>query len=292
MRARLLILTLGLVLVGIGAVPPPALAQPIDRAADAGNRINLAGRQRMLSQRIAKAACLHMRGIDPARQGLAALAAAEDFERVMVALRDGSPELGLLPEREPDLARTYTEIAAFSASFTASAKQIAFDDLHTLVVELLVQRNMAVLKWLNDTVGVIENRYGDDSIDAGRAAAVNMAGRKRMLSQKMVKELCFLSIGLGGPEVRADMARTVENFDAAIKSLFGGGRGGKLGGLPSPEIRKQLRSLRISWRPMKALLEPVAQGGDITDAVLQEALELGELLLKEADALTMLYAQG
>lgn len=263
----------------------------VDAAQNARNRISLAARQRMLSQRMAKSACLSMVSVDAEVEARRAHEAATSFDAMLVSLADGDADQGVLKETYPDVRAGLARTAALSSGLTASARQIAAGDLHTVVVWLMVSRNLPTLNEMHATMELMEAHYGTAKIDPGIAAAIVLAGRQGMLSQKMVKELCFLSIGIGGADVREALADTVDVFDTALHRLFRGGKNGALGGKPKPRQRGQLRAVKKSWKPMKQLLEEVVAGGEITDEILLDAARQSEVLLQEADALVLLYTQ-
>ncbi|WP_082899136.1 type IV pili methyl-accepting chemotaxis transducer N-terminal domain-containing protein [Sulfitobacter sp. EhC04] len=285
-------LTVALIVAGlwVEGSGQPAWAE-VDAAQNARNRISLAARQRMLSQRMAKSACLSMVSVDSEVEARRAHEAATSFDAMLVSLADGDAEQGVLKETYPDVRAGLARTAALSSGLTASARQIAAGDLHTVVVWLMVSRNLPTLSEMHATMELMEAHYGTAQIDPGIAAAIVLAGRQGMLSQKMVKELCFLSIGIGGADVREALADTVGVFDTALHRLFRGGKDGALGGKPKPRQRGQLRAVKKSWKPMKQMLEEVVAGGEITDEILLDAARQSEVLLQEADALVLLYTQ-
>ena len=71
----------------------------IDAAQAARNRIDYAGRQRMLSQHIARNSCFVMAGIDPDRFAAKTEAAVRQFAVAHKGLRAGDANLGLLAEQ-------------------------------------------------------------------------------------------------------------------------------------------------------------------------------------------------
>ncbi|NJN05478.1 MAG: hypothetical protein HC814_02515 [Rhodobacteraceae bacterium] len=81
-------------------LPRPAQASDITLEMDSANRINYAGRQRMLTQQIARNACFVMAGIDPDRYEGKTETAALQFETSLAGLRHGDANLGLLPEND------------------------------------------------------------------------------------------------------------------------------------------------------------------------------------------------
>ncbi|MGF1445366.1 MAG: type IV pili methyl-accepting chemotaxis transducer N-terminal domain-containing protein, partial [Pikeienuella sp.] len=84
-----------------GALLAGAPAQAAPTAAEARRAINLAGRQRMLSQRMARATFYTRLGVEPSRHLEMLTAASALFDTTLAGLRDGSEDLGLATEESP-----------------------------------------------------------------------------------------------------------------------------------------------------------------------------------------------
>ncbi len=100
------------------------------------------------------------------------------------------------------------------------------------------------------------------------ALAINMAGRQRMLSQRMTKALLIVESdtvrGLPNVDALAEVKKTVSLFEATLNGFEHGamvtGGDGKpifLAGVNTPEGRNILAKADLLWRPYKALLAPL-----------------------------------
>ena len=186
MTSRLNVVRLVFLLGLVSAVPPiclPALAQQATAGQVAAQRINIAGRQRMLSQRMAKAVCFFLSGTDVVAQRDMAFAAADEFDTQLEVLLNGSASLGFDPEAQPEARRLLTEVTALSQPLTASVRQLASGDTHAIPMRYVLERNVPTLVRMNEAVGVIAQSGGQGAIDQDRATTINLAGRQRMLSQ-------------------------------------------------------------------------------------------------------------
>ena len=85
--------------MGAVALPPapPAQAETLIGAEAAKRKINLAGRQRMLSQRMAMLACMADSDVQTENALARADAAHDLFDRTLQGLRFGDEELGQCP---------------------------------------------------------------------------------------------------------------------------------------------------------------------------------------------------
>ena len=93
-----------------------------------GRVINVAGRQRMLSQRVAKSAAVAAAGFgtDAGRRAAAELAtAASQWERAHGALLDGDAEMGLPPTVDPRTRAMLAGLGPTLEAMTAAADSIA-----------------------------------------------------------------------------------------------------------------------------------------------------------------------
>ncbi len=124
---------------------------------------------------------------------------------------------------------------------------------------------------------------------------INLAGRQRMLSQKMTKEILLFSQGHLSSEKAAN---TIQVFNDTLKSLYHGGRAPldltqtKFKELPKPESKEvadQLQKVESTWKLFKenalnvledknqVSLEPIKK---INVTLLQEIKEVVNRLQK------------
>ncbi len=129
---------------------------------------------------------------------------------------------------------------------------------------------------------------------------INLAGRQRMLSQKMTKELLIYSrqVALGHDEEaarwRAAARNTAAVFDKTLAALENGGEAplsldlAKTQWKQCPpatgEIRAQLEKVSTMWAPFHRALETVLEDAPGADEALQHVLANNVPLLKEMNA--------
>ena len=208
----------------------------------------------MLSQRIAKAACLAARA--PANgQQLQEMAELRTLSVAsMKALTAGSGEIGLAPE--PQMApvlETTTQLAdqydlaadQFTAAFPAQPYQEKLEWIYDL--------SLPVLTGLNDAVEYLEARHKDGHlIRRGLAIALNVSGRQRMLSQKMSKEVCEIASGYQ-PEERATSEGHHRTFDSSHEQLKRGVMEMKIAEKDGLPIVSQLMLVERHWRELSKI---------------------------------------
>ncbi len=258
----------------------------------AKTRINVAGRQRMLSQRMAKAACFAHIGQD--RQGHVTMLAAADnlFQESHQALRQGSAELGLSPETHgeilsklSDVGLLWTELHKANQTVTGTGA-VPADTLRAIA-----QTAGPLLKRMHKTVGVIERIYGsNETMHPTLARAINIAGRQRMLSQKASMEFCMVLTNENREAYRQSLQATVSLFQSSLDGLISGNATLALAPAPTPEIQNQLQKVSALWQPLRSILEATAKGATPTPAHIALIARDNNTLLKEMNKAVGMYS--
>ncbi len=97
---------------------------------------------------------------------------------------------------------------------------------------------------------------------------INLAGRQRMLSQKMTKEILLFS---GGHMSSENVVNTINVFDATLNSLYHGGRAPldlaqtKFAELPRPaskEVVDQLQKVESTWKVFRENATKIVEAKD------------------------------
>jgi len=138
-------------------------------------------------------------------------------------------------------------------------------------------------------IGLLKQQESDGLV-------VNIAGRQRMLTQKMTKEALILSRATRNTDkLRAQLLATAKLFDRSLKGLIDGDA--ELGLPPTEDeaIRAQLLKVQDLWRPFYQAVQTVARNqGQGLEA--QKALELlaarNLTLLKEMNRAVGMYAEA
>ncbi len=133
---------------------------------------------------------------------------------------------------------------------------------------------------------------------------INLAGRQRMLSQKLAKDLLGFQLarertGQAKPELEQKVRDTMEIFHRTLKGLIQGGelpltldpRSGKTASVDgvTGKALQQLKVVDKLWNQYMADVKTVLAGGPAANEALQKVMDNNPLLLKEMNrAVTLL----
>jgi len=261
-------------------------------AAEAAQRINIAGRQRMLSQRMAKAACLMATDISFAAAYDQLTQAYGLFERSEAALRIGDEVMGMHPETSNKVLDALAAVSQPWADYKVIIEKGIDDgaienaDLDTLdgaSLDVLKYMNIAVFKTVRDYAAITED------VPLGLTITVDIAGRQRMLTQKAIKEACLMTVA-ADPTVHAErLAESIELFDQSLKALRDGYEDVGVMAAPTREIDRKLLEVESLWQPVKRTLDRAANGEVLSKRDISRVSRMSEPLLQTMNEAVGLY---
>jgi nitrate/nitrite-specific signal transduction histidine kinase len=243
----------------------PTLAIPQVR--DINDAINKAGRQRMLSQRMAKGYFALGQNVrrDHADRVLSDSMAL--FDRQLVELKAFSPK--------PEVKTTYDQLEAAWSAYKgalvgAAANKTGADTVMTSANQVLALANQGTVQ--------LEAVSGKP---AGRL--VNIAGRQRMLSQRMAAMYLSASWGVQADASAKAMNTAREEFVKAHAEL-------KAAPESSPQIKAELDLAEQQYGFFDAALRALKVGGANTQAQA-DVFTTSERILQVMDGVTGMYAR-
>ncbi len=119
------------------------------------------------------------------------------------------------------------------------------------------------------------------------AETINVAGRQRMLSQRLAKEALMVAQGV---EQRAVLNKTLQLFDSSHQKLLRGDIESGLVPPATPEIEKQLQHVGTLWSDYKTIVS--AYLADASKENLQQLHKMSPQVLKEMNKGVILMAQA
>jgi CRP-like cAMP-binding protein len=227
--------------------------------------VNLCGRHRMLSQRLATAWCMVARKLSPTAARGAARKFREQFESnlAQVAAQPLTPGLREKIDVLAALWRDYRDLLTATPPGAEHAAEV-FD------------RSERILAAADQLTAAAARTAGTPE-----AHCVHVAGRNRMLTARLAKLFLFSDWQVRGAEARKLMAASRHEFDANLA---------KLGdfGADSPEIAAQLAIDAEQWRALTSIIDANPRF-EMPLGHAREVLAASDELLRHMDTTVKLY---
>ncbi len=246
--------------------------------------INLAGKQRMLTQKMSKEILLIAKGIEAEANKADLKKTAALFDKTLNGLIQGDPSLGLPKTEDPAILAQLEKVKGLWQGFKKDVDAVLGGNTGGEVLKDVAMRNLPLLREMNKAVQMYAKAAGS-KLSPEMATTINLAGKQRMLTQKMTKELLLVANGIDPDANKAALKKTVALFDRTLKGLLEGDPDLGLPGTRDPAIRKQLGVVQGLWAEYKPVLDAV----DISDAGLTKAARLNLPLLKEMNKAVKMY---
>jgi nitrate/nitrite-specific signal transduction histidine kinase len=256
-RRHVLLASAAVGLSGIG------LAQVINL----NDAINKAGRQRMLSQRMAKSYMALGLGVmhDTADKTLAASMAL--FDRQLVELKAFAPT--------PDIKTTYQQLEAKWSEYKGA---LVGAKPSTQGAASVMSLSNAVLALANQGTVQLEKT---SSKPVGKL--VNIAGRQRMLSQRMASHYLAASWNVGATNAKAEMLKAQDEFLLAHDTLA-----------KAPENTERIAGELVLAQQQFVFFQAALQNlqiGHASQARMGDVFQTSERILQVMDNITNLYSK-
>ncbi len=199
--------------------------------------IDVAGKQRMLSQKIAKAYFFYGQGIRPDKTRKQLFSSIKEFNDNFDLLKN---EIKLQGVQDMlvyiDMAKT--ELADL-------AKQPYSRDNASLVLDY----SETMLEGSQDIVNRLENQS-----KLKKEAIVNLAGRQRMLTQRIAKYYIAYQAGFKDHNTIEQLKKAVTEFEQAQRTLLHAKRN-------TPRIKAELGKVQKLWNVVAKFYKDVERGG-------------------------------
>lgn len=250
--------------------------------------INLSGKQRMLTQKISKEMLLVAYGIESDKNQKKVMKTASLFEKTLEGLIEGSEELGLPPTKNVIILEQLEEVDKLWVKFRTIFYVVALGG--KVQINKVAKLNLPLLKKMNAAVKLYE-------IDAkkmtGKNAGVviNLAGKQRMLTQKMSKEMLLTALGYMPDKNQARLRETASLFDRTLNGLRDGDTELNLPPTKNTAIVTQLDKVASLWAEFKTIIDRVTgiNSAKISRKDVQEMAKLNLPLLREMDKAVKMY---
>jgi UDP-N-acetylglucosamine transferase subunit ALG13 len=242
-------------------------------------RVNLSGRQRMLTQRMTKLALLVHFKINQKENRERLIQYSDLYNQTLLAFKNGDKSTGCIPSKEKDILEQITVIEKEWKPFYKHIKRIIDGkDLDGKSLKYLVDNNEQLLAASNELVKRYEKSDKlKNYLEKARLHVVNVAGRQRMLTQKMTKEK--LLIVNGESQYQEKLKKSISLFDSSLKALIQGDPEHHIIKPSNKKIKKQLAVVADMWKKLK----PLYENAKPTTKELKTIINENPVLLVEMD---------
>jgi Type IV pili methyl-accepting chemotaxis transducer N-term len=240
---------------------PPARAQVVNL----NDAINKAGRQRMLSQRLGKAWLALLQGVETANAQAVLDRSLALFDRQLVELKGFAPT--------PEIQATYSKL------------EIVWSEYKTALTGISPKRaNAATLLQLDSRVLSLAHQgtvQYEAVLDKPVGKLVNVAGRQRMLTQRMAKFYLAAMLPVDSGDAATEIAKARSEFLAAMTLLRSAPEA-------TARIKDELVLADAQWLFFDAALQKLKQGAQ--PRPMADVFVASENLLSVMDRVTGLYS--
>lgn len=230
-------------------------------------RMNFSGKLRMLSQRIPGTACYAHANIEKEKSSALLEAAMTEFDQIIYALEHGDESLGIIgPEEDRKVLAGIAKMHSL------------WDPLHPEIIDVyenggtdeevvhLAAASHEVLDIAKRLVVAIVAEHSDPTaVLQTDAMTIDIAGRQRMLAQRISKNACLIMTGLDTGGAIDEMAGAREIYDASVNALRFGMPEAGINASDNPAVIEGLDKVLALWKDVQPILDSVAAGEDIAD---------------------------
>lgn len=257
-------------------------------------RINLVGKLRMLSQRVPASACYLQTDISTEDTRTMMLSAQKEFATITAALEFGNEDLGI--SGEETRRKTLVGISKLNELWmpiSASVDQIASGNGTDEVVRQLADDTVPLLDMAILMVTEISQQYSQPGELLLRdSMVIDIAGRQRMLAQRVSKNICLISAGVASESAMSELEQATTTFETSLMALRNGMEAAGIQRPPTPEIEAGLDSVIADWQEILPKINRVLAGEQLDDEELSLVFGFSNRLTGGMNSVVGLYAEA
>jgi hypothetical protein len=242
--------------------------------------INIVGKQRLLTQKIAKLAIdcnLHIISDRCKKLSIA----VKEYNQVVAALQNGNKDLKIEPLKSKEAKEMLQVIKKEWIEYAKNTIRVQNSNGKDVeAIKYILKNNEKLLEDSNKLVEILikEDSKRVSYIEKAQLHIINIAAKERMLIPKMAKEYLALNVY----KISSYKGRYKESMELFKRNLDGLIEGNKELGLPkatNKAIREQLLKIRKMW----SKIEPIFASQKVDKASLKVLLSVNPKLLKQMD---------
>ena len=253
--------------------------------------INLAGRQRMLTQKMSKEMLLMAKGVETEHNRAELKKTAALFDNTLKGLVKGDKAMGLPPTTNASTLRIMEKVEGLWVNYKAVVDSVLAGGAVPIVK--VADLNLPLLKTMNTAVRLYE-KAAKKEVNMSAGVVINLAGKQRMLTQKMSKEILLVALGHQSAENKTNLKKTATLFDKTLKGLRDGDKDLGLPATANKGILNQLDVVKTLWGDMKPLAEKVydIDSTSVSDETVKSMAKMNLPLLKNMNKAVKMYEKA
>jgi hypothetical protein len=216
--------------------------------------INLAGKQRMLTQRMSKVVVLISLGINSDEYSKKLDSYSKLYDQTLTGFKKGDDALGISATDNPEVLKEIDKVEKKWKPFYENVQKVVKDGAKAKdPIDYIIKNSEYMLSASNDLVTAFEHSNKDlDYLSKFRLRVVNIAGRQRMLIQKMTKEKLLVH-ELKENSYRDKLTKSVDLFDQSLITLIHGNKENNISKPTDIELKEKYDKIAKLWSKLKPL---------------------------------------
>jgi len=236
--------------------------------------INLAGKQRMLTQLMTKLSLQIDMNIQKKENLKKLKKASELYDSTLKDLKSTTNK---------EVLKAINSVEKAWTPFYEELNHLIEGKKSKEALKYIIDKNEDLLKVSNDLVKAFEaSNTSGNYLEKARLHIVNVAGRQRMLTQKMTKEK--LLVVKGEEKYGAKLKETMNLFDNSLKLLIKGDTKKMISKPSNEKIVAQLKVVTKLWSELKPLYEKKKNSSKELAMIIMK----NPLLLKEMNSMVQM----
>jgi KaiC/GvpD/RAD55 family RecA-like ATPase len=243
--------------------------------------INLAGKQRMLTQRMSKIAVLLSLGIDSKEYSEKLDKFSKLYDQTLKGFKRGDDTLKLKATTNADVLKQIEVVEKRWKTFYENVQKVVANGAKAKdAIAYIIKNNEEMLAVSDDLVTAFEKSNKDlDYLSKFRLRVVNLAGRQRMLVQKMTKEKLLVH-ELKESDYNNKLKESIELFDTSLTTLINGNKENNISKPTDKDLKAQYEKVEKLWSKLK----PLYLKDKLNKSELMVIVDENKVLLKEMNS--------
>lgn len=249
-------------------------------------KINLAGKQRMLIQKMAKEALLISLAINPDENKIHLQESMALFEKTLHGLQKGDKSLDLTKTANTETLAQLDKVDKIWKDFKPAINTMLNEGDNKQALETINRMNITLLLAMDKAVSMYAENSGSN---LNRLAnVINLSGRQRMLTQKISKEILLIAKGVDSSKNQEKLLETTQLFDKNLNFLLKSDASSfDISKVKDEAIKKQLNTVNNLWIKVNKTMQD-----EKTDKMaLQKICQMNLTVLTEMNKVVKMYEE-